>query len=384
MGAVLRVFEIVAGATVVVAMLVDVFQSVILPRATDRRWRVSAYVTRITWQLWRVRAPNIADEGRREDFLGTYAPLALTLYLAMWVAGLILGYGAIFYGLREYVKPVPSFGESLYFAGSSLLTIGYGDFVPVGGPARWLAIFAGASGFGVVAVGTAFLFQIFASFQQREIFVVTLGSRGGAPASGVTLLETYARFEMARDVDQVFEEGQRWAAMVMESHLAYPILAYFRSSHDAESWVGTIGALLDASTLYLTLVDGLPKGHAAMMNHTGRHMVHDLAHYFTLGTEPGSAGIDATEFENARVRLLEAGLPVRSTEDAWERFAEIRQTYAAPLNAMASWWRIPPAQWVGDRSLIHVPFKVKTPLDGDGVSAGTASPPAASGADAPR
>jgi hypothetical protein len=113
-------------------------------------------------------------------------------------------------------------------------------------------------------------------------------------------------------------------------------------------------------------------------------MVHDLAHYFTLGTEPGSAGIDATEFENARVRLLEAGLPVRSTEDAWERFAEIRQTYAAPLNAMASWWRIPPAQWVGDRSLIHVPFKVKTPLDGDGVSAGTASPPAASGADAPR
>ena len=163
MGAVLRVFEIVAGATVVVAMLVDVFQSVILPRATDRRWRVSAYVTRITWQLWRVRAPNIADEGRREDFLGTYAPLALTLYLAMWVAGLILGYGAIFYGLREYLKPVPSFGESLYFAGSSLLTIGYGDFVPVGGPARWLAIFAGASGFGVVAVGTAFLFQIFAS-----------------------------------------------------------------------------------------------------------------------------------------------------------------------------------------------------------------------------
>lgn len=335
-------------------MLVDVFQSVILPRASDRRWRVSAQITRLTWRVWRARAAAAGDEDKRENFLGAYAPLALTAFLIMWVAGLIFGYGLVFYGLRELIRPAPGFGETLYFAGTTLLTIGFGDFVPVGFT-RFLSIVAGATGFGVVAVGTAFLFQIFASFQQREVFVVALGSQAGAPASGVTLLETCARLDMLADLDRIFNEGQRWAAGVMESHLAYPILAYFRSSHDAQSWVGTIGALLDASTLYMTLVDGRSKGYAEMMNHAGRHMVHDLTNYFTfdraLDEQPG---IEPEEFAQAREHLAAAGLSVRDAASAWERFSQIRGTYATSLNAMARWWRIPPAQWVGDRSLIHV------------------------------
>ena len=97
---------------------------------------------------------------------------------------------------------------------------------------------AGASGFGVVAVVTAFLFQLFGAFQTRENFVVTFGPKAGAPPSGVTLLETYARLGMINQLSTLFEEGQRWGAHVLEQHLAYPILAYFRSTHDFQSWIG--------------------------------------------------------------------------------------------------------------------------------------------------
>jgi hypothetical protein len=340
---------------IVASNLADVFLSVILPRPSGIRYRFSARMVRITWALWTKAALRIPDSERREDALGAYAPLALVGFLLMWGTGLIVGYGLIFYGLRFDIRPAPDFGAALYYAGTSFLTIGYGDYVATTGWSRFLSLMAGGNGFAVVAILTSFLFSIFGAFSARENFVVTFGVRGGAPPSGVTLLETYARLGMTpADLDQVFEEGLRWSAAVLESHLAYPILAYFRSSHDYESWVGVLGALLDASTLKLTLVDGGGVGHAKLVNEMGRHLVRDLASYFRFETGD-NPGVERHEFDIARRRLLDAGLPVRETDDAWEKFVALRSAYATPLNSMASFFRIPPAQWVGDRSYLSHP-----------------------------
>jgi hypothetical protein len=156
------------------------------------------------------------------------------------------------------------------------------------------------------------------------------------------------------DLGNVFEEGNRWAAHALESHLAYPILGYFRSTHDYESWVGALGALLDASTLVLTTISDGPYGHAKLMNEMGRHLTHDLVGYFRL--EQGNAvGIDREEFDAARRRLAEAGLDVRDADDAWEEFSRLRAVYATALNALARHFAVPPAEWVGDRSLLPQP-----------------------------
>ncbi|MDQ2909131.1 MAG: potassium channel family protein [Candidatus Eremiobacteraeota bacterium] len=347
----LRIIEIVVGILIVVAVLNDVFQSVIVPRAVGRRFRVSANVSIHSWRFWRWYALRIDDTERRENFLGTYAPLILVVFLIVWVAGLTFGYGIIFYALRADVRPQPDLGSAMYFAGTSLLTIGYGDFAATSGATRFLALAAGASGLGTVAVTTAFLFSVFGAFGRREVFVVSFGARAGAPPSGVTLLETYATLGMRADLSTIFEEGQRWAADVLESHLAFPILAYFRSSHDYESWVGALGALLDASTLVLTTVRERSFGHARLMNDMGRHLTHDLVGYFGLRVHD-AVGVERSEFEAARERLRQAGFDVVDADTAWAAFSRLRRFYAAPLDAMARYWRIPPAQWVGDRSLL--------------------------------
>jgi hypothetical protein len=146
-------------------------------------------------------------------------------------------------------------------------------------------------------------------------------------------------------------EGQVWAAEVLDTHLAYPILAYFRSSHVEISWLGALGALLDAATLVVTTVDKIADGQARLMHEIGMHLTDDLSDYFGLPHED-SILVEHQEFEQARQRLAAAGFELREGSDAWAAFSTLRRQYAAPLNAMARYWAIAPAQWIGDRSSV--------------------------------
>ena len=351
---VINVVAALAGLFLIWVSLRDVFQSVIVPRAVDRRLRISAALVRRLWRLWPVLAWRIADDDAREDFLATFAPFALVCLLAAWVFTLIVGYRLVFFALRGQLQPQPvNLWKALYFAGSSLLTIGFGDITGRTGLARLLSIAAGASGLSVVAVTTAFLFAVFGAFQRREVFVVSLGSRAGSPPSGLGLLTIHAGNGILGDLPALFVQGQQWTAEVMESHLAYPILSYFRSSHDYESWVGTLGTLLDAATLLLTTTGKTARGQAQIFYWLGRHLTHDFVRYFGLTTQD-SVGIEQSEFNQAYTRLSEMGFEMRDPHRSWKDFSELRVAYAGALSAMAAFWQIPPLQWVGDRSLFSV------------------------------
>lgn len=314
----------------------------------------------MTWRLW----PRIAyrlygsDPDKREDFLGTYAPFNLVLVLVVWVASLVLGWGLFFYGIHAQLRPVDMpFAASLYYAGASLLTIGYGDIVATSVFARMMSLVAAISGLGTVAVVTSFLFATFGSFQTREQFVVTFSSRAGFPPSGVGLLLVHAHAGLRDDLAQVLREGQSWTAHVMETHLAYPMLVYFRSSHDYQSWVGTLGALLDASALVLSAFGGATAvhGQAQIMYAIGSHLARDFTSYFNLEEDAlplSGPGIDRAEFDGAYEALQEAGFTLVDAQTAWTEFSRLRAAYALPLNELARWLEIPPIQWVGDRSLL--------------------------------
>jgi hypothetical protein len=342
-----------AGAVIVGSSLRDLFQSVVVPRSIGGRWRPSVIIVRYGWLFWRSVVMRIDNAERREDTLGIFAPLFLVTLLAYWVASEIIGLGLIFWALRAGIRPVPGVFDAIYFSGASLLTIGYGDFAPVSLAARFLSLFAAATGLGSFAIVTTFLFQTFAAFQRRESFVVTVSERTGSPPSGLELILRHARLGLMNDLSPVLRESQRWIAEVMETHLAYPVLSFFRSSHDDESWVGTLGALLDASTLLMTTVDLENRGQAELTAHLGIHLVRDFNHFFRYPVDDAS-GVEFEEFTSAYQALREAGLPLHPLDDAWPAFSKKRAIYATPLNSMAHWWRIPPARWIGDRSRVRI------------------------------
>ncbi len=324
---------------------------------------MSRFLARALWFSWPRAAYAVyrKNEAAREDFLGTYAPFYLIFLLALWVTLLLCGWGLVFFGMRDQLRPAGlHFADTFYYAGSSLLTIGYGDIVAQTTLARVFSLMAAASGLAVVAVVISFLFAIFGAFQTREQFVVTLGARAGVPPSGVGLLEVLAHANLRTDLAAVLREGQSWAAVVMETHLAYPILIYFRSSHDYQSWVSTLGMLLDASALVISTLDPADmqdvqsKGQAHVMFELGRHLTHDFAQYFAfMERSPGlSPGVERQEFSAALERLRAAGYKLLDEQVAWSGFLALRSSYGAHLNALARWLEIPPVQWIGDRSLI--------------------------------
>ena len=352
-----QVLEGVAGLVVVASILYDVFLSVVVPRRAPRlgsRLRVGSLLIPGLWRAWRWIGLGMSAE-RRELFLGSFAPLAVILLLVVWVAGLVVGYGLLLDAFRTQLHPEPdNFGSALYFAGTSLLTLGFGDFVAVGGYARLIALVAAASGLGLFALVITFLFTLYGSFQRREVAVVVLEAGAGAPPSGVTLLETYALAGILDDLPGVFRDWQSWAAEVLDSHLAYPILAYFRSSHDNDSWISSLGAVMDAATLVLTTIQGGPKGWAKLSRAVGGHCIEDLVLYFGLPAEP-EVGLERAEFDEARRRLERAGFLLEDADQAWANFSRLRQGYAGRVNALARHWATPPAQWIGDRSPLKHP-----------------------------
>ena len=352
------ILEGVVGLLIVLAVLLDVFLTVVVPRrapSLGRVARVSAFLVPGLWAMWRELGLRLSSSERREVFLGSFGSLAVVLLLTAWVAGLILGYGLLLHALAFQLRPVPDdLGTALYFAGVALLTLGFGDIVATGAPARLITLIAAANGLGLFALVIALLFTLYGSFQRREVAVVVLQAGRGAPPSGVTLLEADTLGRILGDLPRVFADWQAWAAEVLDSHLAYPILVYFRSSHDNDSWISSLGAVMDAATLVLTTIEDGPKGWAKLSRAVGGHCLEDLVNYFRLPAEP-EIGVERAEFDEARRRLEQAGFRLRDAEESWASFAHHRAEYAGRVNALAHHWATPPAQWIGDRSPLRHP-----------------------------
>ena len=351
---VLHLGEIAAGVALLLIILYDIFQSVVLPRPAINKLGTVRYLVRGIWWVWRSVGNRMESIPRRERWLATYGPIGVLIVFVAWGLALVVAYGLIVDGVREEIRPVPdSFGTSLYFSATTLVPLSYGDFVPEGVPARIATVAESATGVILAALAITLLFSLYESFQRREELVVTLDAFAGAPPSGVQMLETASSHGMPDELVKTFDDWRQWAAAVLESHLAYPMLVFFRSSHDNEAWLNSFGAVMDAAVLLMSGVDDKSEGPAKLMYRVGNHLVEDLSWYFRRWTpQSDTPVIERFEFDQAWERLQKAGYHCKPADAAWTTFSRLRSSYASPINGLARALVIIPAEWIGDRSYL--------------------------------
>ena len=345
----MRAVDIAIGLAGVVCLglvLWDVFQTIVVPRPSPSRLRLARYVVPPAWRAWRAVATRTRTGIDRDQLLGLYAPAAAILLLVLWLAVIVIGYGLILFALRAELRPSPDdLGTAIYFAGTSVLTIGYGDIIAGGAVSRLVVLTAAVAGLGLVALVITFLFSLYGSYQRREILVVSLSARAKAPPSAVALLETQARLGLVDELPALFADWERWTAEVLDTHVAYPLLGYFRSSHDETSWISALGAILDAAALVLTTIRGVPRGQAEITKRVGAHLVEDISN--NLGLAGDGSRVDRDQFDEVYRRLGEAGYDLEPEDNAWHAFERARSSFAGRLEAIADYWATPATLWVG-------------------------------------
>jgi hypothetical protein len=332
------------GIAILWMVLLDAFETVVLPRRVLRHFRLTAYFYRRTWIPWRWLARHIRKVSRQQNFLGYFGPLSLILLLGFWAANLILGFALIQYGIggHEQLSGEPlTFGKIIYHSGETFFTLGYGDIVPTSGAARALSVFEAGMGFAFLGVVIGYIPVVYASFSRREIQISMLDARAGSPPSAVELLVRLAGRSEDPGVDQkvldeVLREWERWAGELLESQISYPVLTFFRSQHSNQSWVGALTTMLDVSSLILTGIEGVQPGQAKLTFAMARHAAVDLAQ--VVNAKYDSAALDRLpeeEFTGLLEALAAAGLRLRSDEYGRDKLAKLRSMYEPYVHSTA-------------------------------------------------
>jgi Ion channel len=335
---------IIGGCVVVAVVLLDAFETVVLPRRVTRHFRLTAWFYRRTWIPWMKIARRIKAPVRQQSFLGYFGPLSLILLLAFWATGLIFGFALLQYGIggHEQLGNEPiTFGRLVYHSGETFFTLGYGDIVPTSSGARALSVFEAGMGFAFLGVVIGYLPVVYGSFSKREIQISMLDARAGSPPTASELLVRLAGETETPGIDQtvldeVLRDWERWAAELLESQLSYPVLSFFRSQHSNQSWQGALMTMLDVSSLVIMGIDGIHPGQARLTFAMARHAAVDLAQVVNARYDPLAPDrLTDAEFEVVRDRLASAGLKLRDSEEARQKLTRLRSMYEPYLHATA-------------------------------------------------
>jgi hypothetical protein len=362
---ILRVVAAIAAVLLLAGVLWDAFETVVLPRRVSRRFRLARVYARGTWHAWSALTRRVPSLERRENAMAIYGPLALLALLALWIFLVIVAYALLLWGLGSPLAVAggapASFATDLYFSGTTLLTLGLGDVFPHAGPARGVAVLEVGTGFGMLALVIGYLPVLYQAFSRREMRISLLDAHAGSPPTAGALLLRHPPDRRTRRLTGILAEWEAWSAELLETHLSYPLLAYYRSQHEDQSWVAALAMILDACALVLACGRGLVREEelaeqAAFTFAMARHAAIDLAQVFRAPTpRPKEALTDGRlpPAERARLRDLLAMAGVGSGEVAGGedggvegRLDALRALYEPYLEGLAEYLLMDLPPWV--------------------------------------
>jgi hypothetical protein len=386
----LHVVALIAGLFCCLGVALDVFQTIILPRRPTGRFQITRMFFVATWSPWAAMARHTRNEKAREQLYSVYGPLSLLLLLGLWALLLILGFGLFYFSMGSpfadsIVGPRASllsrFETDIYVSGTTLGTLGLGDVLPRSTLSRALIICESGVGLAFVALVIGYLPVLYQAFSRREVSVALLDARAGSPPSASELLRRHGFEGGEKALEALLAEWERWAAEILESHISYPILCYYRSQHDNQSWLSALVAILDTCALLISVIEGTPSRQAQLTFVMARHALIDLGHVFHIQEQKcwheqvGRDRLPAADFQRLCGVLGEIHLRLCGDPASAKRLHTIRGLYEQHALALAEYLRMPLPVWVAEpREKDQWRLLTKLRSEAEAVASGTRIP----------
>jgi len=235
--------------------------------------------------------------------------------------------------------------EYLYLSGETFFTLGLGDIAPTSRVGRAVMVAEAGLGFGFLALVIGYVPVLYQAFSRREIEITLLDARAGSPPSAEALLRSHAGDDL-EELAELLDDWERWSAETMESHLSYPVLSYFRSQHDNQSWLAALTTILDTSALVMVGVQGACARQAELTFAMARHAVVDLAQVLRRRPQPAARDrLPRTELRRLRVALAAGAVVLDDSDAAADKLAELRKMYEPYVIALADHLVMPLPAW---------------------------------------
>jgi hypothetical protein len=340
----------ILGVVLILGVLWEGFETVVLPRRVTRRFRLTRFFYRSTWRPWAKVADARIPARQQENWLSIFGPLSLILLLSVWAGCLITGFALVHWSSGSAIitrDGNTGFLADLYLSATTFFTLGLGDVIPRTVLARFLVALESGLGFAFLALVIGYLPALNQSFARREVSISLLDARAGSPPTASEMLRRHGHERGMEALRQLLHEWERWSAEFLEGHLSYPVLAYFRSQHDNQSWLAALTAILDTCALIMAGVEGACERQAELTFAMARHAVVDLSLVFR--TPPRNAAHDRLppeKLDELRFYLAAHGLKLRDGAAAGQKLAELRWMYEPYVQALAAHFRVVVPPWV--------------------------------------
>lgn len=348
----MRILALVAGVACLFTVLLDAFQTIILPRRASGRFRLTRIFYVFTWRPWRFLARQLRSPRKRETAFSFYGPLSLIILLIVWAGAMVIGFGLIYYALGSPFADVghhAGFESDLYVSGTTIFTLGLGDVTPQSPWARALLILEAGTGLGFLAVVMGYFPVLYSAFSRREVSISLLDARAGSPPTAAELLHRHAYPGGEKALSVLLAEWERWSAELLESHISYPLLCYFRSQHTNQSWLAALTAILDTSALMVAAIQGYEARQAQLTFAMARHAMVDLSQI--LSQRPLNDAPDRLPKERCEKLyelLCASSVKICRDDQSIERLREMCALYEGHAEALSRYLHMSLPPWLAD------------------------------------
>ncbi|MDR3577564.1 MAG: potassium channel family protein [Anaerolineaceae bacterium] len=353
----MRIIAFVGGLILILVVLLDAFETVVLPRRVSHRFRLTARFYDGTWNLWRAATRRWTSGRYRESVLAFYGPVAVLGLLVVWDVLLIFGFTGLLWSMEISALNGPGqvldFKTDLIASASSFITVGFGYITPSTLWGQGVLIVEGGMGLAFLALVIGYLPAVYQAFAQREANITMMDARAGSPPTAMEALRRCSIEDACADASKFLADWENWSAQLLETHLSYPQLAFYRSQHENQSWLAALAAILDTSALISIGIDGIPQKQGRLTFAMARHTIVDLAQIFQVPpNESGADRLSEADFDYMQSELKQVGFCLQEGSDIFVKLYDLRLLYEPYLTALADRFLMPIPGWFPENEVL--------------------------------